>query len=953
MGENFRSGDEPSSADSRGTQNSEETRLMAAATLRRAALTASLAAIATALVPTAVSLAAPSAFAASSITTDPKPDSNNVVAANRPKIVATFNSGLASGSISLTAEGGNGTNLCGTQSISGDTVTCQPTSDLDKTAKYDAVGTGTDSAGHKAKTSTLTFTVDYPVLDDAGSTPVPGGTLVSGGENITAKFDEAVTGDTNTFHPQGAFKLFEINADGSRGFQLGGTTTFGGNTLQGSDGTVTFDPAANLSNGRYEAILFVNGVTGSAPNTKANPDAIGRADYFIFINNSAPFGLNNPVPTYNGVPYANTSNNTAFPFAGYAAPGLTVTVTVKDPQDPNPLTNTYSGSTTVPTCASAPSCPWTVKIDISGMTNPQAGVTWTAVASDASKATTASGTGPKFNVDYSAPPAVTVNPAPSISSDSKTVTVNAQDTGTDVVSYLVTITDPEGNQLTPTFPAQNHNLPATPIDVTPLDDGTLSITIQAVDNVGNTSPTPNSPTTPANQKQPWTVTKNVGLQPNLGTSVLTANGTDVTFLAAEQQSVASPDKVTVGFTQTIKQSYQDQTKAPPATNNSSMCIASQNGNCLQSNAATVNSDNRSLSMKVTNKLADGVYEIHVHTYSAGNCPDKTPVNASTYSCDDYNGLVLDPNTGQPFQFRVDSTKPSLAITSYPKVVTAQNEKSVTISGTVSKTASSVQLFLTSSGNAGAKLLYSATITQPASSTDPDATWSVGPVDISSLPDGTLTIKAVAKKSNGTSATKSVKASMQAHASHLTATPNHRRVTAGHPIKILGHLTDEAGSAIANADITVRPRFASGHFGKAVTAVTNSGGGYTAKFVPKRNATYYATYAGSTDHDGVKTHTAKVLVRFAVTITSPTYGAHVSSPVTIKGKVAPHHKGALVTIYRHTSSGNTVVGKARLNKHSRFSVSVVLPAGTDVVYAAVGKTSNNAAGKSKHYKLHVS
>jgi hypothetical protein len=922
---------------------------MAAVILRRSVVAAALATLATALVPGAVSLAAPSAFAASSITTDPKPDSSNVVAANRPKIIATFSDTLASGSISLTEDGGSSTNLCGTPVVSGKTVTCQPPSDLDKTKKYDAVGNGTDSSGAKAKTSTLQFTVDYPVIDPANSVPSPNGSIADGSEDLVAAFDEGVSCDTNTFHDKGAFKLFEVNADGSRGAQLGGAITCASNPIQGSDGTVDFNPAANLANGRYEAVVFVNGVTGSPPSTSANTAAIGHADYSVFVNNSAPFNLTTP-------PYANTANNTAFPFSGFAAPGLTINVTVTDPKDPNPLTNTYTGSAMVDPCPSAPSCPWTVPVDLTstpnGFTSPQNGVTWTAQGEDANQKVTAKATGPGFNVDFDAPPTVTVNPAPAISGDSKTVTVNAQDTATDVTSYLVTITDPEGNKITPSFPAQNHNLPATPIDVTTLDDGQLSIIIQAVDSpAGNVSDPGNS--------QPYHVTKNVGLMPNLGTSVLSSNGTDVTFVDAEHQSVMSPDKVTVGFTQSIKQSYQDQTVAPPATHDSSMCIASQNGNCLASNTATVQSDAHTISMLVKNPIADGTYEVHVHTYSAGNCPNKTVQNTTpppgTWKCEDFNGIVTDPNTGQPFRFTIDSSKPTIAITQFPNPVTAQNEKSVNISGTVSKGAATVQLIISSSGNPSQKLLFNnAVITQPGNSSDPNATWAANALDLSSLPDGTLTIKATAKKSNGTSASDTAHAKMQAHISTLSETSSRHKVTVGHTVTISGHLSDETGAAITGADITVRPKFASGHFGKAVTVVTNGSGAYTTqKFAPKHTATYYATYAGSTEHDGARAHTAKVAVRFAVRITSPNFGAHVSSPVTIKGSVKPGHAGAIVTIFRHTASGNTVVGKARLDKRSRFSAQVVLPAGTDKIFASVKKTAGNLAGKSKLFTLHVS
>lgn len=100
-------------------------------------------------------------------------------------------------------------------------------------------------------------------------------------------------------------------------------------------------------------------------------------------------------------------------------------------------------------------------------------------------------------------------------------------------------------------------------------------------------------------------------------------------------------------------------------------------------------------------------------------------------------------------------------------------------------------------------------------------------------------------------------------------------------------------------------------------------------------------------------TKRVLVHYSVTITSPNFGDHVGSSVTVKGKVGPNHKGAVVTIFRHTSSGNTVIGKATLNKHSRFTAHVVLPAGKDVIYASVKKGAHNVAGKSKRLTLHVS
>src|SRR5206468_10486943 len=116
---------------------------------------------------------------------------------------------------------------------------------------------------------------------------------------------------------------------------------------------------------------------------------------------------------------------------------------------------------------------------------------------------------------------------------------------------------------------------------------------------------------------------------------------------------------------------------------------------------------------------------------------------------------------------------------------------------------------------------------------------------------------------------------------------------------------------------------------------------------------YAIYGGSPQHDGVTVHTASVLARFAVSITSPKSGAHTSTPVTVAGNVKPNHRGATVTFYRHTSSGNVVVGHAKLNKKSHFSAHLVLPPGTDSIFASVKGTKANVGGKSRLIKLHVS
>ena len=820
-----------------------------------------------------------------------------------------------------------------------------------------------------------------PAIDKSASIPAPNGSLATTGSDISAVFDQQITGqdgDSGTKckdtsgATQCAFVLYEVNADGSRGVRLPGTTSFtsSGNPVTGVQDTVVFHHNFALVNGAaYEAVVQVFGVDS---NGKKVASMVTNLDYKVFVNTTAPYNLSAPQ-------YANTQNNTAFPLSGFAPSGFTVTVTVPNSSDPSGL-HDASASTFVEPCASAPLCPWTAAVDISGFSSPQSNVNWSASEQDAngnpsSGIETSAPASAKFTIDYSKPDIPSSNPTPKVTSDATTHTatlsVNATEADnantTDVTSYLITVTDPSNNKITQTFQSSGNDLPAKTMDVSGLDDGQLTVLIQAVDSHGNVSDSSCAsvpPNSPCSKYSDSNLVKTAGLAPSLDTSVLTTSGGDTTFTQVQQgQSVLSPSKVTVGFTQTIKESWMDCCgggSGPPTTHHSSMCIATPNGNCIQSGTPTVASDNKSISMKVGSKLADGSYAVRVLTYSQSNCPDLTPADYANPNgrrpsdCEQYNDLVRVPGTGAPgtvFTFTVSSTKPTITIDSYTHPVTAKNEKSAAFSGTVTKSVSSVQLLVKSSGSS-TKLFFPAVVTQPTNSADPNATWSVSGADLSSLPDGTLTIKATAKTSSGLTGTATKQAQMKAHQAVLTEKANKGKVTFGHHVKVTGKLTDAAGAAISGENVTVKAKYRSGS-SKAITAITDSTGHYAAFITPKHNATLVASYAGSPQHDGVTVRTAKVGVRFAVKFTSPKNGASTSSTVHVAGTVKPSHAGASVTFYRQTSSGKVVVGHATLNKKSQFSATLVLPPGTDKIFATVKATKSNLAGKSNLLTLHVS
>ncbi len=887
---------------------------------------------------------APAAFEASSITTDPAPDGSNVVAANRPTVVAEFSDKLSATSTIQLVEKGTADNLCTSFQVKGKTVSCTPTSDLALETTYDAVGHGVATSGAKANTKHLEFTVSYPKLQPNQGAPIAGGSDVAGGETLLAQFDQPVSGDG------GSFKVFEVNLDGTRGVQLPGTVAFP-KTLQGdSDGSVTFKPANALqktapgSSGKYEAVLLVNGVDGGDP----NPKAIGAADYYFWVNDTPPADLATPDAPANNV------NSSEFPFTGTAPVGTTVTVTVEDPSDPTGL-NPPKGSVVVPTCDAAPICPWTVKVDVSGLGDADGtadnGANWSAVAADPNGKKTASTAGAPFVIDQTPPDQPTVTATAPDGSDTVTTTVRVSasygptDDSTGVTSYHVTITDQEDNTVEQDYPADgSKNLPATDVDVTTLDDGTLTVLAQAEDAAGNRS---NYSSNPLDPKAP-TVTKKAGLLPNLGTSTFTTDGSDTTFVDAVD-GVHSPGTVTLRFTQTIKESYTDNNDPRNGTHHSALCLTTVQGNCVAGGSPTVTDDHRGLVIKPSSSLPDGHYGVKATTYSQNNCPNVNP--GGTDTCESFDGVVLDPATGQPYVFTVDNTAPTVKITGIsPNPITSKGVDDVTIAGTVSADATGVQLVIRSNGGKGARLA-AATVTPHSGAA---SSWSSGSLDLSALPDGRLTIKAKATDEAGNTGADTAHARLKAHESRLAEHATDNRIRFGQSVRIAGRLRDQNGDPIVSATITVQPRFVHHRLGQPQTATTNSKGHWSLLVAPRQNARFYASYDGTTSkpiHDQVTTHRARVFVRALVKIARPDSGAS-RRHVTVKGKVRPNKRHEVVRLYRKTRHGATLLDRDRLNRHSHFVFRVRLPHGKVRLFVRIGRTTGNLAGRSAYVVLRV-
>jgi hypothetical protein len=591
-----------------------------------------------------------------------------------------------------------------------------------------------------------------PKFDPANSTPGPGQSVIAGNETLTAAFDQPITGDQNSF------KVFELGANGARGAQLPGTVTFdtGNPPFSGPGDTVTWKPQFSLVVGSYEALLNVYGV--KSDNSK-DPNSVGTADYKFFVaGKGAPTNLAGP-------PWVNNQNVDKAPFSGIAAPGLTITVDVNGPDATTGQVipgNDSSASAVVPTCGGASLCPWTVPVDLTTPTGSpkykdtaadgSGKLTWTAVGSEPedSKTTTATGNGPDQRQDTTAPATPTLSGNPTISADSTKVTIpGANDSDADTFGYTITVTDPEGHSVVDA-PDSGKTLPQRVIDVSGLDDGKLTIHVDARDAAGNLSGDVGGP-----NSQP-TVQKVVGTIPNLGTSTFTTPAGDTTFADALTHSIQIPSKIDLEFTEPITFSYTDNSNPlQPKSHTSTMCIATATGNCVVGLAVSQSSTGNGIIGTVpkgTSLTQGQPYALLVNTFPKSSCGDVSP--GGTDGCKPFSDAVRNGSTaaaynGTPkapiYTWTVDTTPPTVTITHLDNPVTSTNLQTAAITGTVDTDVAQIQLTFVSSASGSSPRIATVPVNN-------NGTWSLAPLPLSGVVDGLLTLTIKATDAAGLSST---------------------------------------------------------------------------------------------------------------------------------------------------------------------------------------------------------
>ena len=975
---------------------------MAAAFLRRSVATAGLAVISTLAAPMATAawadvtpLAAPT-FA---------PADGDTVAATRPAISATYNTALDHALTQLVVIDTSASNrqvscpqVFSTDSTS---VGCTPTEDLVDGHAYSVRVHAVNAASNTdTRNDTAGWTVDIPSIKVTS----PGdNSVVASAQTITATYDETIDSHStvklvngNGVTVPGAVSLAKSGATGACPTSNCVLKFSASNSLPAGTYTVTFDA------------FGVNSGVGGGENAAAYAHNV----ITFVVNKSKPaVGPYGVAPDDEAITQANV---TKVPFSGWALPGYNVGVAIYDEScDQNcdfPFTDAEgtgvqdgSNHTLVENCTDDQAhtvssgghdyrlCPFTLTVDDSAgcdtgtnefQCNPAGDPTaeaknqWYAYSYTPAGQTPGAAspsTDPEIIRDTSAPAApdnsahgYLTNNSPSAGDAS--IHVAASDLSETPDHYVVKATDGFGHSHSwNQAPNGAGNLLAD-FTLAPQDglfDGPTTVGVAAADQYGNVS-TFRSVTADPGKSFAKEVLQLATADPATHVdSMATSTGTrDLADLTNASTKASPPTAITVHFNEPIALTVPDLTALGDGTPSAHLCLIAPGFICVTPNGTgtlTNPSDDRTaLTWTAPDgfgaDLPSGAYEIAAFA-PAANCPTRTDANTNTYNCETSGGNEGDPSSWPVLAtFTVDKTAPAIqTLTITPTTITPSKVRSVQINGTSDSDTTSVQVSIKSSGG-GATRVLSAAVAAPS---DPNATsvsWSFFPIDLSGMRDGTLTISAFATDDAGNKTPApgtQITATLAAHKSTLTEKASSSRITYGQILQVSGRLVDQAGAGIRNATILVKPRFDNGRYGTATKAVTDSTGHWGAIVAPAHNATWYASYAGSTTsplHDAAAVHTARTLVRASIAFTSPKNHATVGSPVTLQGKVGPNKRGVTIRIYRHTSSGDKLVGRATLNRYSRWSFKLTLPKGTVKLFAVIDRTSGNLGNRSAYLTI---
>ena len=130
-------------------------------------------------------------------------------------------------------------------------------------------------------------------------------------------------------------------------------------------------------------------------------------------------------------------------------------------------------------------------------------------------------------------------------------------------------------------------------------------------------------------------------------------------------------------------------------------------------------------------------------------------------------------------------------------------------------------------------------------------------------------------------------------------------------------------------------------------ITDANGRYSYAQVLTYSTTVTASTVATADRVA-RTSVVSVPVGTKITVSSPTSGAVVGSPFTVRGSVSPNKAGKQVGLYKVVNGTATLIGRGTIAANGTYAVSVRLPVGNYLLKVTLGPTTGNASGVSPQF-----
>ncbi|MBV9098927.1 MAG: hypothetical protein JO079_12815, partial [Frankiaceae bacterium] len=639
------------------------------------------------------------AFAASTLTqSSVTPTSSPAVQNSHPTISASYTDGGTAANLdpssTITVTGGPTTVACDNNgTVSGNTITCNYAGLL-KAGTY-TITTHAVEASNTANTAdnTSNFTVDVPTRVATNTAPGEN-SRVQSFSNVVVNFNKAIDDQHSKIsvqqiadkQPDGSYLPANHTpltpASGSPDYPNDGSTL--SKQPNNTATEIRFTPSsAPVSKGIYRVTVDVFGTNPSSqPQTTAateNPNAETQDSYTFTMDDPlppppAPPGATNLAVSPTPVTKANVTSVT---FSGNAVPGNTITVDATDGSSHvNNAGSSNGGPLTVTnaSCASSTSCAWSKTLDLTTLSD-SATINWTATETAPQNSTSYTGStvksGPSFVKDTTAPAGAHVAGSFSSPTSSTLHVVGGSDATVD--KYKLDITDSSSPahsipQITLSKTNGDINADGTfakDVDVSSLDDGTIHLSLVAIDQYGN-----------AASAATGTATKAVGLLLDFNNSYFKQVNSDAPsfpdVLSRPNHAVQKPAQIVVKFSNSVTLTRHDNGSLQPLADSQApapyFVDNYGNGNTLNGTDAMDASDptNRTVVVTPPAGFSEGGYTLHLTVYKGnGVCdinsdPKQLGGNGDTSypSCPSYNDWVKVPGTATPFTFTVDTTPPA-------------------------------------------------------------------------------------------------------------------------------------------------------------------------------------------------------------------------------------------------------------------------------------------------------